>query len=430
MNSMNEIEIAKPRPVALVDCNNFYVSCERVFKPWLDQMPVAVLSNNDGCIVARSNEVKRLGVPMGAPYYQHKKLIEREKIAVFSSNYELYGDMSRRVMTVLYQLASEIEIYSIDEAFVSFSGVQAIEEEALRIRQTVKQWTGIPVSIGVATTKTLAKAASELAKKSNGVSNLYDLSQEELDDVLKKLPVTDVWGVGRKHGLMLMQKGIQTACDLKNLPDEWVRKNLSVVGLRTVWELRGIPCLSVEEVSPPKKAVASTRSFGKAVERLEDLEEAVASYTARAAEKIRHQHSVASALQVFIRTNRFKPTPQYTDAITLSFEEPTNYTPALIQKAQLGLHQIYKKGFKYHKAGIILLGVRPDSCVQLGLFGTDENRLQRQQLMELVDRVNRKHGKHMIGFAATGLSQTWQMKRQKCSPRYTTKWQELMVVKA
>ena len=426
---MHELEILKPQPVALVDCNNFYVSCERVFQPKLERYPVVVLSNNDGCIVARSNEVKRLGVPMGAPYYQYKRLIEENNVKVFSSNYELYGDMSHRVMTVLHRLVPELEIYSIDEAFLSLAGIKGIDKHAWHIKNTVKQWTGIPVSIGIGATKTLAKAASEIAKKSSGVCNLFRASEARITQTLQKLPVKDVWGVGRKNAVKLANKGIQTANDLKNKPDEWIRENLTVMGLRTVWELRGISCLSVEETHPPKKAVASTRSFGKAVERLEDLEEAIASYTIRASEKIRSQHMVASAIQVFIRTNRFKPSSQY-NAITLAFEEPTNYTPNLIQKAHVGLNRIYKKNLKYHKAGVILLGLRPDTEIQLGLFDTDEDRMRRQQLMTMMDGVNRKHGKRILSFAACGVQQPWQMKRQKRSPRYTTKWQELVVAKA
>lgn len=423
----------RAEPVALVDCNNFYVSCERVFRPDLERRPVVVLSNNDGCIVARSNEAKALNIPMGAPYFEYKEIIKREHVAVFSSNYELYGDMSRRVMNIVQEFVPETVVYSIDEAFISLAGFHSLKILATRLRQTIRQRTGIPVSIGIGSTKTLAKLAADVAKKSPaGVHDLYGASEQERDDLLKSAKVGEVWGIGRRWADKLNKNRVFTAYDFKERPDDWIQKYMNVVGLRTAWELRGRPSLSLEETHDTKKSVVCSRSFGRKVVKLSELEEAVATYAIRAAEKIRHQNSVASALHIYLRTDyhrsrNHRSSPS--DSITVTLSEPTNDTPELIGVAQAGLHQIFRKGVSYHKAGVALLGLRPDTNVQLGFFGSNCSPEKQSAVMQVVDRINFRYGKRLVTFAASGTRKPWQMRCDQRSNRYTTNWNELPVVK-
>ncbi len=417
----------------LVDCNNFYVSCERVFRPSLRERPVVVLSNNDGNVVALSNEVKKMGLPFGAPFFRVKELIRRERVAVFSSNYALYGDMSRRVMECLACFAPEMEIYSIDEAFLSPGGLAGDPVEYGRlVRDAVKRWTGIPVSVGIAPTKTLAKLAGRFAKRdpaSGGVLDLIDPSRVE--ERLAAAGAGEVWGVGERYRLLLERYGIRTALELRDAPDRWVRRNMTVTGLRTVWELRGVPCLPLEEFPAPKKGIVSSRSFGRPVESLDELREAVASYTGRAAEKLRAQKSVAGSITVFLSTNRFREDdPQYSSGLVCRLPVPSSYTPRLMATALHLLGRIYRRGYRYKKAGVMLYEITPEGEAQLDLFSRFQDSDRTRRLMGTVDRVNREMGRQTLRFAAEGNVGAWRMRRDFLSGRYTTCWTEIPVVRA
>lgn len=324
---------------ALVDCNNFYASCERVFNPMLSNIPVVILSNNDGCAIAMSNEAKALGIKIGTPLFKLQKLIDDNGVKIFSSNYTLYGDLSQRVMDTLSTFTPEMEVYSIDEAFLSLDGFNRdLDKYGREIRSTIKQHTGIPVSVGIAKTKTLAKLANRTAKKHkvlNGVLDLSSLPEATIDKYLNIFNVSDIWGIGEQNTKKLNNVGIYTALQLKNCSDQWVQNNLGgVVGLRTVWELRGISCIDIESVRPDKKAIISSRSFGLSVEELTDLEESVADYVSRAAVKLRKQNCLTGNLQVYLATNYFKPNDaHYSNSASMLLANPTDYTPELIQKA-------------------------------------------------------------------------------------------------
>lgn len=414
----------------LVDCNNFYVSCERVFRPALWTRPVVVLSNNDGNVVALSNEVKELGLPFGAPFFKVKELISGNRVAVFSSNYTLYGDMSRRVMECLARFAPEMEIYSIDEAFLSPGVMGDPVEYGRMIRDTVKQWTGIPVSIGVAPTKTLAKLASRVGKKEPwGVCDLIDGGR--IDRVLDATDVGDVWGVGHQYRQLLYRNGIHTARQLRDAPDKWVRRNMTIMGLRTVRELRCEPCIPLDELPAPKKGIVSSRSFGSPVESLEELRESVAAYVSRAAEKLRAQKSVAGSVTVFISTNRFKEhDPQYSTGISCRLPVPSSYTPRLMEVAGRLLARIYRQGYRYKKAGVMLYEIMPEGDAQLDLFSRFHDTDRTRNLMRAVDGINRHMGRGTLHFAAEGIIRPWQMRREFLSARYTTNWNEIAVVRA
>ena len=335
----------------------------------LRKKPVVVLSNNDGCVIARSNEAKALGIKMGAPFFQNRELFKKNSVRFFSSNYSLYGDMSCRVMTTLQQFTPDLEIYSIDEAFFSLDGFSDLTRYGRRIRKTVKQHTGIPVSIGIAPTKTLAKVANKIAKKNLSLQGVLDLAEvEDLDSLLETVAVEDIWGVGCRYAAMLNRHGITNACQLKNADDAFIQKTMTIVGLRTVHELRGEPCIELEQSPPPKKAIGSSRSFGKPVEELEELLESVSDYVSRAAEKLRTQNSAAATVQVYLTTNRFKNEPQYANYISCTLPTPTAYTPDLIACAQACLKAIYRKGYRYKKTGILLTGLTPANGLQLNLF--------------------------------------------------------------
>ena len=421
------------RVFALVDCNNFYVSCERVFNPKLEGRPVIVLSNNDGCAVARSEEAKAF-IPMGAPAFKYEDILKKNNITVYSSNYTLYSDMSERVMSTLSRFTPEIEIYSIDEAFLNLTGFinYNLTEYAKEIRATVKKWTGIPTSIGIGPTKTLAKIANKLAKKNRMCNGVFDITAHpRIDDFLQTVDVEDIWGVGRQYTKFLKRHGIHTAFDLKNAPDYWVKKNMSIVGLRTVWELRGIPCIELEEVSEPNKQIIRSRSFGRPVESLEELKEAVSTHTTRAGEKLREQGLVASYISTFIETNRFKPEdPQYGNSSGRTLTEPTSYTPELIRYAIANLERIYKQGYRYKRAGVVLMGLVPQEQIQLNLLHPARPYNRDNALMNSVDRINSHWGSDTIRLAACGIKQAWQMRRSRLSRRFTTNWNELQNVKA
>jgi DNA polymerase V len=408
--------------IALVDCNNFYVSCERVFNPKLEGRSVVVLSNNDACVVARSNEVKALGVKMGTPLFQMRPLIQKHQIQVFSSNYALYGDLSRRVMETLGLFTPDLEVYSIDEAFLCLVG-QSYETVSQNIRQIIRQWTGIPVSVGVASTKTLAKVANHQAKQQEGVCVLQDPAP-----VLAELPVSEVWGIGRRLTQHLEVHGITTALHLREADLALIRQLLGIVGVRTVLELRGVSCLPLELCPQPRKSCCVSRGFGRHVESLAELKEAVATYGARAAAKLRRDGRVAQTLQVFITTNRFRPQePQYANSETLLLPYPTNDTPTIVQMALRVTEHLYRPGYRYHKAGVMLLDLSPMAISQGNLFVDEARRERAGRLMAAIDSLNQQFGVGTVRWAAEGLQQNWEMRSEMRSPRFTTRWNELVL---
>lgn len=416
--------------VALIDCNNFYVSCERVFAPRLLGRPVVVLSNNDGCVIARSEEAKRLGIRMGAPYFKSRRLIEEHGGAVCSSNYELYADMSRRVICALREFTPEVDIYSIDEAFVGFDGVGSnLEERALEIRKRVKEWTGIPVSLGVAPTKTLAKVATRFAKIAGEARGIFDLTDAATQTVvLDQTPVGDVWGIGPAYAKLLNGAGINTARRLRDADRRWVRRRMTVVGARIVEELRGVRCLPLEQCPPAKRSVTCSRSFGEPTGALEDLRDAVAFYTERAAERLRRAGRAASVVTVFVLTDRFGAGPQYGNSATFELASPTDTTGELMWWAQRGLTQIYRRGYLYKKAGVMFDGLLPAGELSRRLHG-DEQFERARRAMEAVDALNRRHGR---GTVRHGLPRSpdgrWPAKFLMRSPRYTTRLKEVLRV--
>jgi len=421
--------------IALVDCDNFYVSCERVFNPRLKEKPVVVLSNNDGCIVARSQEAKALGIPMGDPFFQYQKLIQDHDVQVYSSNYALYGDMSRRVMETLQGFSPNVEIYSIDEAFLDLAGFsnQSSTEYGTSIRETIKQHIGIPVTIGIAPTKVLAKIATRIAKRDKILKGVFDISTHpKIDDLLKTIAVEDIWGIGSQYTKLLNNQGILTARDLKYASPKWIKKHLTIVGLRILRELNGEPCIPLDEAPLAKKGIASSRSFGKPIETLEAISEAISEYVSRAAQKLRAQNSAASFLQVYVSTNPFKPQPQYSNAITSTFLTPTSFTPELIRIAKESIKQIYQPGYQYREAGVFLGGLISQSRVQLSLFSKidSQQRDKRTELMATLDKVNKRLGSNTLQVASQGIKKPWKMNQSSVSPHYTTRWQEIPVVKA
>ncbi|MEN9901484.1 MAG: polymerase subunit UmuC [Pseudomonadota bacterium] len=424
--------------IALIDGNNFYVSCERVFQPELEGKPVVVLSNNDGCVVARSQEVRALGVAMGTPWFKLKDLVRQHGIIGKSSNYTLYADMSQRMHAVIGQFAPEQEIYSIDETFLDLTGFNRnLVEYGQQIRQRVRQWTGIPVCVGVGGTKTLAKLANHSAKKilvpemADGVVNFNQMSPGELNQLFGSIDVGEVWGVGRKNKERLYDIGIETVKDLRNSSVSHIKNEFNVVLARTVAELNGESCLALEEVAPPKQQIVSSRSFGQPVLLLEDLNEAVVSYASRAAEKLRKQHHVASVIQVFVQTNPFKPDePQYNNGVTVKLAKQTNDTFLLASAALYGLKRIYKPGYAYKKAGVMLGSLCPENLVPVDLFtGFNEPETQRARtLMATLDEINTKMGRGTVRSAGEGIQKAWAMRSGNKSNAFTTDWEQLPVV--
>ncbi len=414
---------------ALVDCNNFYASCERVFAPSLNGKPVVVLSNNDGCAVARSEEAKKY-IGMGAPIFKCMDVVKKHNIQVFSSNYTLYADMSQRVKDVLSQFSPYIEPYSIDESFLLLNGFNHIDLNAYgtEIRNRVLKWTGIPVSVGIGPTKTLAKIANKLAKKNKMCQGVLDVTKHpRIDDFLRSVEVDDVWGVGWEYAKLLKKHNINTALDLRDTNEAWIRKKMTVQGLRTVLELRGISCIELEEVVADKKEIVNSRSFGKDVDNYQEVSEAIASYATRATEKLRKQNSICGHISVWVRTNGFKPKdPQYSNSIGCKLSEPTAYTPLLIKYALHLLKKIYKKSYKYKKAGVILRDIVPMENVQYNLY-THINHSRNVKLMKAFDKINSIWGRETIRSGASGYKRPWSMKRAKLTPRYTTNWTELIV---
>jgi DNA polymerase V len=416
---------------ALVDGNNFYVSCERVFNPGLEGRPIVVLSNNDGCAVARSAEVKALGVKMGAPWFQMKDLARKHGILALSSNYELYADLSNRMMGVLGQFSPDQEIYSIDECFLGLSGFEHYDliEYGKEIRRTVKQWVGLPVCVGFAETKTLAKLANHCAKKSlagvDGVCDFGRLSENELSCLFATIPVREIWGVGPRLSKQLTERGIATVEALRTADAKTLRREFSVVLERTITELNGVSCLAMEEAVPNKQQIMSSRSFGQYVYDLEPLGEAVASYIAIAAGKLRSQGSLAGMVQVYIRTNPHKANaPQYQRGLTIPLPESTDDTLRLTTIARWGLKKIYRPGFAYQKAGVALMNLRDAGTVQMNLFSKAKDNTR---LMQVMDHINDLWGRGTLHSAAEGVRKEWKMKREQKSPAYTTRWDQLPV---
>lgn len=413
---------------ALVDCNNFYASCERLFRPNLRNEPIVVLSNNDGCVIARSNEAKALGVPMGAPAFKFKDLFKKNNIHVFSSNYALYGDMSHRVMTLLSTYSPDIEIYSIDEAFLQFKGFDLInlQSYAETIKKKVDKGTGIPISIGIAPTKALSKVANRIAKKfPKETGGVYVIdSEEKRIKALKWLAVEDIWGIGRKHSKRLNSYKIKTAYDFINLHDDWVKKQLSVVGLRLKHELEGKPTLSLESVKN-KKAIATTRTFDRMHTDLESIKERVSTFATSCAEKLRKQKSCCNVIMVFLHSNwHRKDLPQYGKNIVVKTHYPTNSSIDLIKYAIQGLEHIFKEGYHYKKAGVIVMGITPEDTKQFTLFS--EENPKHLHLMKTIDTLNKSIGQNKVKFASQDLGRMWKMKQEKLSPRYTTKLSEII----
>ena len=425
-----------PMPrLALVDCNNFFCSCERVFNPALNGKPLVVLSNNDGCIISRSEEAKALGIPMGAPLHEQQEMIRKHDVRVFSSNYTLYGDMSARVMSILRDEVSAIEVYSIDEAFLRLPS-DFTEEHARALRAKVLQWTGIPVCIGIGTTKLLAKLANRHAKKNKALTGgVFDLpNSRDPDGIMAATPSDGLWGVGKNLAHRLKGMGVTTALEFKQADPAAIRKSLGVVGERLLRELNGIPCLELEEMPPDRKGVMASRSFGSAVESLEELEEALANHVARAGEKIRRFGLLATRMEVFLRTNRFrKDERQYSPGIGITLERPTHSTAELMTAARSLLHRIYRPGYRYKKTGVYLANLVSEDEYQPGLF--DRPRNAGIDVDRIVDEINRRLGdpkNPVITRASQGTDRSgkgWKMRSERHSPHYTTDWRELPVVR-
>jgi DNA polymerase V len=424
---------------AIVDCNSFYVSCERLFKPQLDNRPVVVLSNNDGCIISRSDEAKKLGVEMAGPYFKAKPLIQKHDVAVFSSNYNLYGDLSMRVMDTLRALvgAHNVEVYSVDEAFLDLSLFQADELQAVaaEIRRTVEQWTGIKVSVGVAPTKVLAKVANRLSKKNKQQTDCVMVldTEEKIIDALRRTMVGDVWGVGGQSAHKLKEFwSIYDALQLRNVSEEFARVHLGgVTGVRLVKELKGEPAIDMEDELVNKKMIATTRMFGGPVTDIKDIKEAIATYTSRSAEKLRRQKSAATMISVFVVPKEqshsvyFRHGPALSKHITLG--TATSSTHELIKPAVQLVDQLYKKGETYKKAGVMLSGLVPDESIQGNLFLPESKNCERL-LMDMIDNVNFSMRDDVLKFAASGTTRDWKMRQELRSGRYTTRWDELYEV--
>ena len=411
-----------------IDCNNFYCSCERLFQPKLKNKPVVVLSNNDGCAIARSEEAKALGIEMGMPYHLFKNIIDQYQINVFSSNYTLYGDISERVMQIIQSHVPRMECYSIDEAFLDFSQMQGQQafELATRIRMQVRIETDIPISIGIAPTKTLAKMANRYAKKERRQLGVYMVESDKgRIELLNYTGIGDVWGIGRQHEAKLKQQGIHTAWDLLNMNDNWMRNNLTVIGQRLLNELKGISCVPLEEEVSGKEAICTSRSFGKLLTELNDIKVAVANYASQCALKLRKQKACAGVVQVFVQTNSFrKQDGQYYNAIPITLPVATNNTQEIIFYAISGLNMIFRNGYNYMKAGVIVTGLVPENKVQQSMFDT-RDRFKEKFVVESMDRINKSYGVNLVKFAAQCGKTNWHMNRNFLSPCYTTRLRDV-----
>ena len=430
--------------LALVDCNNFYVSCQRAFNHGLNGKPVVVLSNNDGCVVARSNEAKALGIKMGVPIFQISELIKQHNVAVFSSNYTLYGDMSARVMATLGRFVEAVEVYSIDEAFLNLTGYESVYPDltalAQTIRQTVGQWTRIPVSVGMAPTKTLCKVANWYVKRqpdharNNAPGVLLLDTPEKITETLTDFDVSDLWGIGWRYAGMLKRNGIRTAAQFRDLPDDWINQKLTVNGLRLAYELRGVPCKMLELDPKPKKTICTAPSFGRGVPDFDTISQALTTHVSRAGEKLRKQQSAADTLTVYLHTNRFKKSAngelakQYYNSRSVELPHASSSTAELVGYALAALKAIFMFGYEYQKVGVILSGLVPVSFQQQDLFtdGPDERLVK---LAGVMDKVNSRFGRDRLRLVGAGYDPTWHHKRQLMSPCYTTQWGDILRVK-
>ena len=422
-----------PRNIALIDVNNFYVSCERSFNPALKSNPVIVLSNNDGCVISRSNEAKALGIKMGEPWFKCQELVKKHKIKGLSSNYALYADMSNRVMTILSDFSPHQEVYSIDECFLDLTGFEKknLVEYGQQMRSRILKWTGLPVCVGIGASKTLAKLANHLAKKQtqfNGVCNLNQLPEDALNRLFSELDVDEVWGVGRKLAIKLKALGIHTVMDLKQANSEYLRQQFSVVMEKTVRELNGTVCIELEETVPPRKQILSSRSFGHPVQDFNSLAESISVFMSRAAEKLRSQHSLANIVQVYIRTSPFKlDEAQYGNGMTISLPAPTDDTRQLVKVALWALKRLYKPDFNYAKAGVCLSDIIPRASAQFDLFASEQSDSRSTSLMSAMDCINAKMGRESIKLASEGFARPWKMKQGNKSPNYTTHWDQIPI---
>jgi DNA polymerase V len=429
---------ARGQLFALVDVNNFYVSCERVFNPVLENRPVVVLSNNDGCAIARSNEVKALDVKMGTPWFQLEALARQHNIVALSSNYALYAEMSNRVVSILRGYSPDVEVYSIDESFLDLGGLEKLWPSftalGQSIRQRMQQWIGLPVCVGIGPSKTLAKLANHIAKKNpsfNGVCDLASMDPAQCDALMTAIEVGEVWGVGWRINRHLQAAGIRTVKDLRDTPPAWLRSRFGVVMERTGSELRGISCLALEEVAPPKKEIVSSRSFGQLVHALPDLSEAMANHASSAAEKLRAQGSVCNAIQVFIQTNRFREQdPQYGGSIVIPLPNASADTRLLVRAALFGLKRIFRPGFAYKKAGVMLMGIGEAQVAQGSLLPEHGADAQSKRLMQTMDALNARYGRNTVSVFSASNPKPWAMRRERMSPCYTTRWSDLPVAHA
>lgn len=411
---------------ALVDCNNFYVSCERMFQPKLKHRPVVILSNNDGCIISRSYEAKEIGIPMGAPMFKVRKDLQKHNVAVRSSNYALYGDMSARVMNVLSAAAPDCEIYSIDECFLDLTGISILDIETWcrDLRQHVYQWTGIPVSIGVGETKTLSKIANKQAKACPDDSGVFIISPENTTAHLHDIPIGDVWGIGRRWAKMLIGKGIHSARDLRDADDRWVRQRMGVIGLRTVQELRGISCSTLESIAPDKQVTCCTRTFARASSDKTNVKNAILSYAERAVEKMRHGGQVCRVVQVFVRTDRHDDDAQpYAASALETLMTPTSDSRTLVAAALRVFERIWRDGIKYRKAGVLLMDLSSAQDVIPSLI--DDRKPGGDDLMKAIDQMNGRFGRGAVHLGLSGHDASWRMRQDHLSPRYTTRWEDI-----
>lgn len=425
--------------ILLLDCNNFFVSCERVFNPTIRAKPVVVLSSNDACVIARSPEAKALGIPMGAAVWEYDPFFKRHNVIVYSANFALYGDMSARIMQTITEFAADIEIYSVDEAFFSINPYSKhalspkenyYDAYARFLQQTIKQRTGIPVSIGIGPSKTLAKIANYIAKKNLQHGGVFDITERtDSDSLLTKIPVEEIWGVGYRYAKLLKHHRITTARDFKYANDAWIRKKMTIVGYKTLLEMRGTPCLSLVTQPEPKQSITVSRLFGTKTPNVTYIRQALASYVTSAAQKLRDQQSAAHHVSVFLITTRHHDPEQSFAATSCTLEIPTAYTPALITAAQSCLDQLLVPGIIYKKVGVILSDIVPITSMQLSVHAPMPNIGKQLHIMKAVDRVNKKLGRNTVFFAAAGVEQPWKMKQLKKSQCFTTSWHELLTVK-
>ncbi|KAA5532628.1 Y-family DNA polymerase [Taibaiella lutea] len=416
---------------ALVDCNNFYASCERLFQPKLRKVPIVVLSNNDGCVIARSNESKALGIKMGALAYENEVLFKENGVRVFSSNYTLYGDISSRVMATLNEFTPSMEVYSIDEAFLDLSNMAGVDLNLYtqEIKDTVLHNIGIPTCVGAAPSKTLSKSANHFAKKMTANGSFCIDSEEKREMVLRWQPVDDVWGIGRQYAIWLMANNVNTAWELANANKEWIRQKMGVVGVRLVNELNGISCIPIEEVPPSKKEICTSRSFSHNLTDKDEIRQSVATHITRCAEKLRKQGTAAGAIHVFLHTNRFRDLPQYYGALTIPLLTATNLTDELLHYGMIAFERAYKEGYSYKKSGAIVQDIVPANQIQQSLFSNNPNREKGAAIMKALDGINGRMGKDTIRYGAAGYSKKWRLRADMISPRYTTNLNEILKVK-